>query len=311
MFQQVPGELYFSRHDPSDPRRGEQVEVISSLDSINSGVVIAGYPDDEGIKNNGGRLGASDGPNAIRNYLYRMVADQTKLYDLGNLELGKNLETRQEVLSRFVAQGLNQGLRWIGLGGGHDYGYADGAGFLRSSTDHRLKPVIINIDAHLDVRKPNPNITSGTPFYRLYQLGIPFDFVQIGIQSQCNSKAHWEWCESQGAKIISLGDYWTSRLHLDEYVVQQTADLFVQKRNCYLSVDIDAFAWPFAIGSSQSWPTGLTPQEVWPLLNLIFKRFHVRVLGVYETAPRLDVDGGTAKLASQIVDYYIREGVSP
>ena len=306
-FKPIVDRLFFTRNDPSDPRRGEHVEAIRNFD-FEPGVVVGGYPDDEGIKNNQGRPGAAYGPESIRRYLYRMAqVEGRKVYDYGDLLLHAPLRTRHEIGRNTVRQALKKNHRWIGIGGGHDYGYADGAGFLDwNKLSGGARPIIINFDAHLDVRKPADEINSGTPFYRLSELGIPYDFVQIGIQDQCNSVEHVKWSRSKGHVIIRLDDFWSAHVSLTEFLVAQLGDLLGKRRPCFVSVDIDAFSWPYAIGCSQSWPTGLSPRDFWPAFNLILERLDVRVLGIYETAPPLDIEGGTAKLAAQIADTFIR-----
>jgi formiminoglutamase len=307
MFDKISNDLLFSRRDANDPRRGESVRLIETTKDLKPGFVIAGYPDDEGIQNNGGRPGAAEGPDAIRRFLYKMVATSAPVYDLGNLQKSVSLSERHELARGRAAEALMRDLRWIGLGGGHDYGYADGAGFLDWSKSQNKKPLIINFDAHLDVRKPGASINSGTPFFRLSELGIEFDFIQIGIQRQCNSVSHLEWSRDRKHVVVTLEDYWASQLSLVEFVTNRAGDLMLQRRPCFLSVDIDAFAWPYAIGASQSWPTGLEPKDFWPCFALLLKRFDVRALGIYETSPPLDFDFGTSKLASLIADTFIRE----
>jgi formiminoglutamase len=304
-FQAIDRSLLFSRNDISDLRRGSQTTLVTAFKDLSPGFVIAGYPDDEGIRNNGGRPGATLGPDTIRKFLYRMVVTPNALYDVGNSKTANRLELRHEAVRQKVKEALLCGHRWIGLGGGHDYGFADGAGFLDWAKDK--KPIVINFDAHLDVRAPKPEINSGTPFFRLKELGIDFEFVQIGIQRQCNSDAHFQWCEQHGIRILTLDAYWNSRLAFVDFVIKSLGDLLKTKRPCFLSVDIDAFAWPYAIGSSQSWPTGLEPKEFWPTLELFLKTFDVRTLGIYETSPPLDFDFGTAKLAALIADTFIRK----
>lgn len=309
-FQPASKDLFFSRNDPSDPRRGENVHAISSIDEAETcGVVIAGYPDDEGIHNNGGRVGAKEAPDAIRKILYRMTQSNGVCFDMGNLKVAKlALKDRHELARAAVASALSKGHCWIGLGGGHDYGYADGAGFLdwvkaQAST---VRPVIINFDAHLDVRPALERINSGTPFFRLSQHKQACDFIQVGIQAQCNSEEHLIWSRNKGHIILTLEDYWNSHVSLDEYLIRQLGDLLTTKRPCFVSVDVDAFAWPYAIGSSQSWPTGLEPKEFWPCFEILLRRWNVRVLGIYETSPPLDYDFGTSKLSALIADTFLR-----
>jgi formiminoglutamase len=80
---------------------------------------------------------------------------------------------------------------------------------------------------------------------------------------------------------------------------------WLRRRPAYLALDIDAFAWPYAIGSSASWPIGLDPVRFWPLYNCLLKRLDVRVLGIYEVSPPLDVNHGTAKLAAQFAHGFL------
>jgi formiminoglutamase len=306
-FKAASPDLFFSKKDPQDPRRGERTKSVSSLTDLAPGFVLTGYPDDEGIKNNGGRVGAAAGPDAIRKFFYKMVASDAPTYDLGNLTLASDLPKRHEIARKAASEALEHKQKWIGLGGGHDYGFADGAGFLDWSKSQSHKPIIINFDAHLDVRKPGAVLNSGTPFFRLLEMGVPFDFVQIGIQRQCNSSAHLEYCESKGARVLRLDEFWASKKPLDEYLQQRVGDLLSNKRPCFLSVDIDAFAWPYAIGSSQSWPTGIEPRDFWPCAEYLMQQLDVKALGIYETSPPLDFDYGTSKLAALIVDTFVRK----
>ena len=101
-------------------------------------------------------------------------------------------------------------MQLLTLGGGNDYAFSDGMAFLQ--TYAQKKPLVINIDAHLDVRDLSRGPTSGTPFFRLLESKIDFDFVELGIQSQCNSTKHWHYVEEKGGKIISLDEILDSGL---------------------------------------------------------------------------------------------------
>jgi len=64
-------ELFYSRHDPNDPRLGEVVCREESTYAA-AEIVILGCPQDEGIRRNGGRIGAAAAPDAIREQFYRL-----------------------------------------------------------------------------------------------------------------------------------------------------------------------------------------------------------------------------------------------
>lgn len=310
-FSPCSQDLFFKSTKPNDPRLGEYVTTTLELPPATpSSYVVAGYPDDEGIKINGGRPGAASAPDAIRRPLYKMTTPawsqkEFSLVDFGNLTSSVPLAERHHTGSEAAFNALTLGHHWIGLGGGHDYAYSDGSGFLRAFTQHKYKPLIINFDAHLDVRDTSQGFSSGTPFYRLLT-DFPensFDFIEIGIQSQCNSTAHYNWALNKNTTIVTYDDL----LHapLAEVVLEKIAEHLIHNRPTYMSVDIDAFSSAYAPGCSQSWATGLEPQGFFALWDILLKRLDVRALGVYEVSPPLDTDDRTSKLAAQIVHRFL------
>ncbi|MCB0407315.1 MAG: formimidoylglutamase [Bdellovibrionales bacterium] len=306
--------LYFSKNDPFDIRLGDLVQAPKT--STHPLISICGYPDDEGIKNNGGRSGAHGGPDAIRNRFYRMTPPLEnphhfpQLKDIGNLNIGGfHLLERHEEISQLAFRALNQNSFWVGLGGGHDYGFPDGDAFLKKFGSKTKKPIIINFDAHLDVRplKNGQVITSGTPFYRLLEkYPDQFHFVEIGIQPFCNSPQHFQWFKDHGGFCMTRPEILESPKTMKDFVLEKLKEwhLLTPKTPCYLSVDIDAFSTSFAIGCSQSWPSGLTPKEFFPCFKELCNIFSVCSLGVYEVSPELDQDDQTAKLAAEILYNY-------
>lgn len=311
-FRPCSHDLFFKSTKPNDSRLGEHVQSLSDIKSISTGnsFVIAGYPDDEGIRINGGRAGAALAPDAIRKYLYKMTAPAWKktnavVSDLGNLQTDTPLDVRHQTVIEKAKTAFSQGHRWLGLGGGHDYGYPDGASFLQVFSKNKYKPLVINFDAHLDVRDTSQGLSSGTPFYRLLN-DFPensFDFIEIGIQSQCNSKNHYEWALKKNAQIITLDDILSGSLATT--VLERIAESLVHPRPTFLSVDIDAFSSAYAPGCSQSWATGLEPNSFFVLFQILLQRLDVRSLGIYEVSPPLDTDDRTAKLAAQIAHSFI------
>ncbi len=297
--------LFFSRGDSTDPRLGERVQRAPQGDG--EGVAILGYPDDEGIKLNGGRPGASEGPREIRRWLYRMTPHPRRelkaFWDLGDLPARGELAARHEDARALVKENLDRGSQVLSLGGGNDYAFSDGMAFLDHASS--VRPLIVNVDAHLDVRAADKGFHSGTPFRRLLESGAEFDFLELGIQSQCNARAHWEYVESKGGKIVSLEEILDSSLSLSEYTLQACGDWILRPRPTFLAIDMDAFAWPYAVGTSAAWPVGLDPSQFWSLLQTLLRRLNVSVMGIYEVSPPLDNGGGTAKLAAQWAHCYL------
>lgn len=301
-FDAIDPSLRFTRNDPTDPRLGELIQT-----RIDDGVAILGYPDEEGVRINGGREGAKEGPQEIRKHLYRMTPHPHRplknFADFGNLPCTGELKTRHQSAAAAVKTNLTQGLQVLSLGGGNDYAYADGLAFLESHSS--AHPLVINVDAHFDVRDTSRGLSSGTPFYRLLETAHKFDFVELGIQTCCNSRAHWDYVQNKGGKILTIEEWLESQLSFVAYATQRLEDWLLKKRPTFLAIDMDAFAYPYAAGTSASWPLGLPPHDFMSFFHLLLKRMDVKVLGIYEVAPRLEAGLGTAKLAAQLAHGFL------
>lgn len=310
---EAPEELYVRKSkDPTDPRLGEWTQRLS-LESEESIPPLAdanapawfvlGYPDDEGIGMNGGRRGAKDAPDSIRSVFFKMtpsLLDPTPrmLVDAGNVSTDVPLAERHQRGREIIRKALATGYKTLSLGGGHDYGYADGAGFLDHCQTLKERPIILNIDAHLDVRPLDSGFTSGTPFRRLLtDYPGEFDFVEMGLRNHCNSAEHLRWAKSQGAKILLMEDI---RAVGFMNLLQPLLATY-EGRPAFLSIDIDGFALSEAPGCSQSWQGGITLDEFTPALRAIQKSLNVLTVGIYEVSPPLDVGNQTSKLAALLL----------
>lgn len=303
-FHPADQNLFHSRADKDDPRLGDLVQSTGT-----EGVAIVGYTDDEGVRLNGGRPGAAAGPDEIRRCLFRMTPHLRRplraIVDLGNLSLEGPLGDRHDRAASEIGRLLERGLRVLTLGGGNDWAYADGIAFLKRYAADR--PVIINVDAHLDVRDLSRGLTSGTPFFRLLESPYGFDFVEFGIQSQCNAKAHWQYAESKGARIVALDDLLGSPIPPLEFARGELGDWMLEKRPCFLAIDLDAFAPPWSIGTSAPTSLGLLPHDYWPLHLAWLRQLDVRVMGLYEVSPIHDPQSVTARWAAQLAHGFLHD----
>jgi formiminoglutamase len=283
---------------PNDPRVISKI--VDQVEKAN--VVVCGYPDDEGIKLNGGRIGANLAPQEIRKAFYKMTSGylpEVSLFDAGNLDPSLSLDKKHQVAEKSATKFYELGKFMISLGGGHDYGYPDTQAFLNSFKNSKLKPVVINFDAHLDVRNLDHGLTSGTPFYRLLTANPKAcHFFEIGIQEHCNSLDHIQWCKSQGGHIAFLSD-----LQKPDGLLKYFKNALKKYKShpCFISVDIDSFSSSFAPGCSQSWPQGLAPDDFFPAFDFLFQQMAVKGIGLYEVSPPLDVQPLTSRLAALIL----------
>ncbi len=301
----TPTPLFFTNNDPQDPRLGEWATAAPFATKNEAHhFQVLGFPDDEGISLNGGRPGACEAPDRIRKYFYKMTPEASNLQkfsieDIGNMSLEGTLADRHERGRNIIFKLAQKKQYWISLGGGHDYGYCDTTGFLQACKDH--KPLIVNFDAHLDVRSTEKGFNSGTPFYRLVnEYGSQCTFVEIGLQPQCNSPHHARWLQERGGKIL-----WRDQITEEgvEEALQQLVPLTIHP--AFISVDIDALSSAIAPGCSQSWGSGLEWKEFIRAFDFLIESFDVRGLGIYEVSPVLDRDDQTSKLAAVIMHRFI------
>src|SRR5262249_54229160 len=131
--------------------------------------VLIGFPEDEGVRRNGGRAGAAQAPREIREWLYRLSAwDPQANVDLSTLpplDMGDvrpaDMEEMQKALADGVAGVWGRGGVPVLLGGGHELAYGHYLGFVAA----QRRAAIINLDAHLDVRPLlDDKGHSGSPF---------------------------------------------------------------------------------------------------------------------------------------------------
>lgn len=273
---------------------------------------LIGFRCDEGIRRNHGRVGAAEGPAAIRHALGRMPIQKQNftLYDAGSITCADgDLEASQKALGGVVELLLKQGVQPIILGGGHELAWGHYQGIARAYPTENLG--IINFDAHFDMRPvlPNNQGTSGSAFLQIAESHESaqrrFDYNVIGIQHSGNIRQLFETAKKHNVNLI-LAD----ELHQDQ---QQKCIDFIdrivdQNELIYMSICLDVFAASAAPGVSNSQPMGVEPREIIFLVRQLAASGKVISFDVAELSPRYDVDHHTAKLAAiliyEFVHYY-------
>lgn len=297
LFETNAPDAIFQSKNAADPRLSSFLVNAAAAANVH----IWGYADDEGIKLNGGRVGAAEAPLHIRKAFYKMTPgglQNLKIWDPGNFTTSPPIAERHRLAANQVQNSLQSGKFLLTLGGGHDYGYPDGKGFIEAFKKSKKKPVVLNFDAHMDVRPLDYGLTSGTPFYRLIEEnGSDFHFFEIGIQEHCNSQEHIKWCEARKGKILYQKDIEKKGLA----AVLKAALSKFKGHPTFISVDIDGFSSAIAPGCSQSWPTGFEAREFFEGFEFLFRHLDVKNVGIYEVSPPLDLGPLTSRLAALIL----------
>lgn len=291
-----PGERLFQVVKPIDLKQ-------SDLKKLPGAIAFIGFASDEGVKRNLGRVGAGEGPQAIRAQLANLTINKTlpMLVDLGDItcRLG-DLESAQKGLGEIVTKCLQQGYFPIVLGGGHDVAYGHYQG-LQAHT-HHTQLGIINMDAHFDLRPCEEGRgSSGTAFLQIAELrkqaSQPFSYLCLGIEPTSNTKSLYQTADSLNV------DYCEAHLiHEDiDNVLSGLSTFLDEHPGIYLSICMDVFAQAYAPGVSAPSALGLTPWQGLTLIEKIMKSGKVIALDIAECAPALDHDNMTAKLAARLI----------
>jgi formiminoglutamase len=292
------------RTDPDDPRVGSLLGAATTPESAT--VVLVGFPTDAGVRRNGGRPGAADGPDALRRALWPMTPDAERYgdfidllgrtTDLGNLVVTGDLAADQEALGRVLAPHLRRGAVAIILGGGHEtaFGHFLGHGAVG-------RPVhILNWDAHPDVRPlKDGRGHSGSPFRQALEhpSGVCRGYTVAGLNPPSVAQAHLEYLtEHECTAHFNTSISFTAVESI--YAACEHATM--------VTFDLDALDQAAAPGVSAPATAGLSPHIWLHAANKAGVCSTVRSIDVVELSPPLDPDGRTARLAARTVWEFLR-----
>ncbi len=272
---------------------------------------LIGIPDDDGIRNVGGRLGACRGPGAFRKALLELNSRhkiRDYLVDCGDVIIDdQSIQKTHQSAAQKIALSHAIHNQSLVIGGGHDHGHSQLVGIKNAYQKNKKNPRIgcINIDAHLDVREAKSKITSGSPFYMAMENKTirGEDLIEFGIQPHCNNALLWEYADKHKIKILELStlqngkalSFFKKALHS----LSKRCDAIV------IQLDLDAFASAFAPGVSAPQANGFHPGEIYEILSFSKKNKKVISLGIFELNPEHDQDAKTAKLAAHCAYYYL------
>lgn len=295
------------RHDGDGEEHRRIHHVINTTQ--HASFALIGFGSDEGVKRNKGRLGAADAPDTIRAQLANLPVHQSvSIVDIGTVvcEQGQ-LEKAQAELADQVERSLQQGMKPIVLGGGHEVAFGSFSGLFQYIQHHepQQKIGIINFDAHFDLREAE-QVTSGTPFLNAAKLSEQnqkeFHYLCIGVAKHSNTKALFD-----TADLLNCQYIYDQQLQLSEidHLISKINGFIEKIDALYITVDLDVFSASIAPGVSAPAVKGIDLSVFDPLFQAIKKSGKIRVFDVAECNPRFDLDNRTAKLAAYIIFNYI------
>ena len=291
-----------------DPRLGHLLGTKVAAGDVPR-VVLLGFPSDEGVHRNGGRVGAAGAPDEIRRMLYRLTPDAERFEesvdliehtrDLGNLVLSDDVERDQERLAETLDPLLHAGSFVIVLGGGHETSFGHFQGYALGGK----RVGILNWDAHPDVRDLKDGLGhAGSPFRQaiLDPSGACRQFVAAGLLPHVVARSHLEFIAAHGGRFVWRRDLSPARV--DDIFGSLAGPSFVR-------FDLDAVEQAAAPGASSPSVGGITA-ELW--LYAAYRAGRTRAVtscDVVEMNPVYDRDSAAARLAAATV-WQVMKGVA-
>ncbi len=288
-FSRYQKENIFSRQS-----LGFQVQKVA-VDRFLSGkrsvprVALIGVPFEKGTLNKG----TAKAPAAIRSQLYQLscIEGALEIGDLGDVKPGRSARDLHFAL-RDVVEYLNEKeIVTVVLGGGQDLTAAMARAF--SGSDDVSLAVV---DPRLDV-KGGREATSSSNFISRIVRENPslFHLQMIGTQSPLVPPRFREELKKRGFSILSLGQLRSDLPALEPLI----------RDSSFLSFDISAVKHSDAPGHCAPSPNGLYGEEACQIARYAGLSTRLKLFGIFEVNPRFDKGDLTAKLAAQMVWYFL------
>ncbi|MDK9358785.1 formimidoylglutamase [Lelliottia sp. V106_10] len=262
-----------------------------------SGIALIGFECDAGVKRNHGRTGAAQAPDVLRKALANMASHSghDNITDMGTITVeGDQLEAAQRALSDAVQACQQSGMRTLVFGGGHETAWAHGRGVMDAFSQERV--LIINLDAHLDLRKAE-HATSGTPFRQLAlyceEQNREFQYACFGVSRAANTQALWEEAARLHVTLVEDLDFRREALPALEKVLAQ-AD------RVYLTIDLDVLPAGEMPAVSAPAALGVPALDLLPVIGEICRSGKLQAVDLVEFNPTFDRDGQGARLAARL-----------
>ncbi len=267
------------------------------------GVALIGFAVDEGVRRNGGRVGAALGPEAARKALANLpILGEPPLWDAGDIACTDgDLDAAQQALAQQMAQALAQGCTPLVLGGGHEVAWGSFQGVARARPGAQ-RILIVNLDAHFDLRQAQAG-NSGTPFRQIQEWcsaqGLPFIYRVLGISCYANTQALFERADALGVRYV-LDEALQTEVGLQAALAALAPDL----QACdavYLTIDTDVLPGAVAPGVSAPAPLGVPLWCVEAVVDTVLASGKLVAADVAEFNPAFDRDGLTGKVVARLV----------
>ncbi len=277
-------------------RLGNIIEIYSEdgsfPDFTAADLAIIGVEEDRNAVDN---EGCALAPDSVRKYLYKLFPGPypNKIIDLGNIRKGFAPSDTYFALSSVVAELVNNNVVPVIIGGGQDLTFANYKAY--ESLGQIIN--IVAIDPTFDLGKTETELDSQSFLSSiiLHQPNYLFNYANIGYQSY--------FIDQDALRLMKNLFFDTYRIGIVRESLEEVEPIV---RNAdMLSFDISAVRHSDAPGNGNAGPNGFYGEEACQIVRYAGISDKLTSIGFYEVNPKLDRQGQTAHLVSQMIWYFI------
>ena len=270
-------------------------ENVQVIDIRKYKIALFGVPEGR----NSAGTGTMKGPDSIRGQLYKLarIPGKSKIVDLGNMKQGVTFNDTVAGLTDIICWLIGENIFPVILGGSSALVSAIDAAFTRLKTKYSL----IAVDPRIDFINENKEADSFNYLYSiLHSHKSTFDhYINIGYQTYLNYQQVINRFLKRKSELVRIGDV-RKAIYLSEPFF----------RDSHIAVfDISAVRQSDAPGTISPSPNGFYGEEICLLARYAGISDNLRVFGLFDVNPDLDIRSQTAGLAAQILWFFL-EGFS-
>lgn len=264
-----------------------------------------------GINGLGKTLGCEKAGNEILRVIKEEIFtnESGKQIDIRELDLEEihldnfNLEITNKLIYKNAFEIFKSKDKTIFLGGDHSISYSLTRAFLDYCENEGKEPCLIVFDAHPDCMP----LTKGTERYpnheewlrNLIEQGFPTKNILL-VGTRNSDMQEIEFLKEKNIRMISINQLLENLEETCEVIME-----FSDKKELYLSLDIDVVDPAFAMGTGYKEPGGLTSRQFIYILQRLNKIKNLRAVDLVEINPEKDVDNLTVKLGAKTLSEMI------
>ena len=224
--------------------------------------------------------------------------------DLEEIHLDNlNLELTNKLIYKNAFKIFESKEKTIFLGGDHSISYSLGRAFLDYCQNDGKEPCLIVFDAHPDcmpVSKGCEKYPNHEEWLRaLIEQGFPSKNILL-VGNRNSEKEEIEFLKEKNIRTIGMNKLLENLEDTCEIIME-----FSDKKELYLSLDIDVVDPAFAIGTGYKESGGLTSREFIYIIQRLNKIKRLRGVDLVEINPKLDMNNMTIKLGAKILSELI------